>query len=381
MSKKSLAEGPQRTLLFCTSFALCGDIWTGRYRRWLEGIRRGGLEYDQILLVDDCSPVAPPNWSGLVIVPADGAPAPHADLVMARFDTHLGKREGGGYSTSLGWFRSFGYAAEYARAGGFDRIVHIESDTFVLSRRLEIFLNRVGAGWTALWCPRHGFPEDNIQVIAGRSIDDCLAFFGRPYADFSAAEIEKQYPFTDIGIEFVGDRYGEYRLDVPVNADFVAQALDYPEIPEQYFWWLPRHSLAAPKRPPLRSRRSSEHDVACAYNLFLSRNPESPHTVQEKVGATIIEMIGVLIASREFRQDVLPKILNGWGFDYRGSNRLDTLKDWLLRVLSWSPEAGAAIVAAGTTASLVCEILKHPEVVPHWATPALAPSGGYRQTA
>src|SRR5947209_147934 len=103
---KTLQRLRPRTLIFCTAYADNYHTWLVRYRRWLEGIRRSGLEYDQILLIDDCSPVLP-NWPDLALVRADDATVCDRALVMARFQTHLGRIETPDYCTSPGWFRSF----------------------------------------------------------------------------------------------------------------------------------------------------------------------------------------------------------------------------------------------------------------------------------
>src|SRR5256885_226671 len=102
-----------RTLLFCTAYSADEAGWSRRYATWLRAIRRGGLEYDQILLIDDCSPVGP-AWPGLTIVPADGSTVSDQPLVLARFENHLGRRR---FDDSPGWFRSFTYAAQYGRGG------------------------------------------------------------------------------------------------------------------------------------------------------------------------------------------------------------------------------------------------------------------------
>jgi hypothetical protein len=58
-----------------------------------------------------------------------------------------------------------------ARHHGCRRIVHIESDAYVLSRRMQAFLASRTAGWTAMWCPRWSFAESAIQVICEDQFD------------------------------------------------------------------------------------------------------------------------------------------------------------------------------------------------------------------
>lgn len=52
---------PIRSLIFCTAHARSHLLWTVRYRRWLDAVLGAQLGADQILLVDDGSPVLP-GW-------------------------------------------------------------------------------------------------------------------------------------------------------------------------------------------------------------------------------------------------------------------------------------------------------------------------------
>jgi hypothetical protein len=51
------------------------------------------------------------------------------------------------------WWHSFMYAADYAGRYDFDKLVHVESDTYLLSPRLHQHVNGLEQGWTAFWCP------------------------------------------------------------------------------------------------------------------------------------------------------------------------------------------------------------------------------------
>jgi hypothetical protein len=242
----------QRTLVFCTAWAHAHEIWARRYQPWLQGIRKSGLAYDQILLIDDCSPLLP-SWPDLAIIPADGRTLADKPLAMACFPIHLGKV--GPAVQQWGWYRSFSYAARYARAGKFDKIVHIESDAFVISRRLAAYINALDTGWTTLWCSRHNFPEDNIQVIAGPSRDAFEEFLSRPSSAFPIDDMERLYPFSHIEQSFVGDRYGEYRPDIPRGADYAAQVRDDDARPPNYFWWLTAPADLPPAEPRMEALR------------------------------------------------------------------------------------------------------------------------------
>ena len=45
------------TLIFCTSYADTPSLWRQRYRKWVDYFTHSGLEFDQMLVVDDGSPI------------------------------------------------------------------------------------------------------------------------------------------------------------------------------------------------------------------------------------------------------------------------------------------------------------------------------------
>ena len=53
-------------MLFCTAFAKTKEEWNERYQRWLRAIRESTLVYDNIMIVDDGSPVLP-DWTDVEI--------------------------------------------------------------------------------------------------------------------------------------------------------------------------------------------------------------------------------------------------------------------------------------------------------------------------
>jgi hypothetical protein len=157
---------------------------------------------------------------------------------MARFSSHLGRRR---HNDSPGWFRSFTYPAEYTRAGNFTKIIYLESDAFVISRRLERYINQLQAGWVTLWSPFHRIPEDNIQIIVGDSLESYYEFAKIRYTDFSTqVDMERQYPSMIVENRFIGDRYGEYRADVPPFAEFATQTWQSVDRRLHDLWWLAR---------------------------------------------------------------------------------------------------------------------------------------------
>ena len=103
-----------------------------------------------------------------------------APIVLYTHNEHLGR-------TSVfdfpGWHRSFAFAARYAQVHGFRKVIHLESDAFLVSRRIQQHFNDFREGWAAVWSSRYTFPEITVQVAAGRDVGRMAAFFQRSYAE------------------------------------------------------------------------------------------------------------------------------------------------------------------------------------------------------
>ncbi|MBP6564174.1 MAG: hypothetical protein KA200_01025 [Burkholderiales bacterium] len=221
---------PLRTLLFCTSF--CGDeaAWRARQRRWLDHHLALPLEHDAVFVIDDASPFVPadPDVRVLDALPPALPEGPRA--FFYRFATHEGRIRLTGHR---GWWRSFLFSLDIARAYGFERIVHVESDAFLLSRRIVDRINATTDGWTAYWCPQYGVPEPALQVIAHDQFDAMAAVAERGLDALTIALAELTIPFTRIERGYAGNRYGESRGRIPGYADFACQ-VNAPAIAVRY---------------------------------------------------------------------------------------------------------------------------------------------------
>jgi hypothetical protein len=235
---ESIFEVAKRTLVFCTAFARTADVWDYRYRTWLDAILGSELQFERILLVDDGSPTLP-NWSDVAIVHENSAPPDDAGIVLYHFSDHLGRVSDFDFP---GWYRSFAYAGRYAQRNGYRKVVHIESDAFLISRRIRAYLNAIRNGWIATWCPRHNFPESGIQVIAGQAMSALAEVCERPNSHFVTGNIEHQLPFTHVEKAFKGDRYSEGQFFIPRDADYSTQTPLLPRKRQLHLWWLEKPS-------------------------------------------------------------------------------------------------------------------------------------------
>jgi hypothetical protein len=226
-----------RTLIHCTAHAPTMLLWERRYRRWVDAILAGGLGQDQILLVDDGSPMLP-GWPDTDIVTVRTAEdvaaiSSHAPVVLAHFPDRLGRNE---IYDFPGWYRSFAGGALRAQAQGFSKALHIESDAYILSARLRDFLRDTETGWHTLWSAKYNFPEIAIQLVGADQIGALAEFVRRPYADIVGTTHENIFPYTNVAMEFIGERYGEDEPPVPSGADYAAQIPSQRE--PSYYWWL-----------------------------------------------------------------------------------------------------------------------------------------------
>ena len=237
-----------RTLVYCTAYAVAASVWGQRNRRWVDAVV-AGLNPDQVLLVDDGSAVLP-GWSDLDlfcggVVGEAFTTGPRGRVLLYHFRDHLGRR---GLKDFPGWHRSFVFGALYAEALGFDRVIHIESDAFVISEAARAFLMGFKDGWAGLWSPLYAMPESAIQVAAGDGLRALAAFARAPYAGMIGQDHERALPFTHVERGLTGDRYGEGDKFIPGDADYAAQVPSTMD--PAYYWWL---RGAAPPPAPVTS--------------------------------------------------------------------------------------------------------------------------------
>jgi hypothetical protein len=242
-----------KTLIYGTSFAKTQDTWSNMFGRWINHLENSNLEYDQILMADDGSPVLP-NWEGVRIINEGELPdqLPEERAVIYHHTQNLGHfpplTPNDPPINSPGWFRSFMFAAEYAEKYGFEKIIMNEADAFFITDRIQNYVNGLTEGWTTFWCPRHQFCEPNLQIIAGSSVKDFIHWNNTkgPYEDtYKGTFAEFYIPFTHVNKDFKGDRWGEFAPGmaavpdpyappgVPGDADYVCQVREVSPC-----WWL-----------------------------------------------------------------------------------------------------------------------------------------------
>jgi hypothetical protein len=220
------------TLLFCTSFSDSLDVWNKRYRRWVNYYNSSKLNFDQCLIVDDASSCLP-DWSDVKTITKlqNHEQALTDKNVLVTFNSHLGRPSTWNYP---GWYRSYGFAAKYAVKFNFKKVIHVESDAFLLSDKIFKYINELDRGWTSFWSERYNFPETAIQVICEDQLNSFFWFSTQNYNQTHINKpIEKITPFTNINRDFKGDRYSEFMTSLPPNSDYCCQYLANWNLPNE----------------------------------------------------------------------------------------------------------------------------------------------------
>lgn len=244
-----VASSNNRTLIFCTAYTPSGGDryynWNIRYKIWIEALMRSKLVFDQLLLIDDGSELMP-DWPDITIILEGDELRTNSKLVLYHFNTHLGRKS---LSDFPGWVRSFFFASRYAEENGFNKIVHIEADAFLISDRAQSYINEAPLGWISFWCPLYDRPESGIQVISGSAALALYKEWGtKSIGDLEGKIIEQTLPFSFTQKSLIGDRYREIdNMYIPKNADWCMQARPEDNDYENYFWWMPWLKTSVPE--------------------------------------------------------------------------------------------------------------------------------------
>lgn len=235
-----------KSIIFCTSYIKDAQAWDGRYKRWLDYYQDVPIDAIRRIMIDDGSPFLPP--AEIIKTVSNTAPlvVEEDPNLIIRFDSNLGRQSIKDYP---GWWRSFLHSINVARELGADKIIHIESDAYILSPRLVDFINQVQSGWHVLWTEHNDFPETAIQVICRDQFEIFENFKNKNPSLHFPDMAEHVLPFTAVHREFKGDRYSElqrnrgrilrskkfnflrrinwefFTVPVPEDADFATQGV------------------------------------------------------------------------------------------------------------------------------------------------------------
>ena len=215
-----------KTLLFCTTHE--------RYPRqikWRDYYtpRRQHFGASNLFMIDDASLLEDlRNKVRNQVICAEALPITLENIppvATVRFETKLGRF---GTRVYPGWWRSFLFAHTLAVRYGFKKIIHIESDAFVVSTAMANCIKYINSGWSVFWCPSWKWPETSIQVICEDQYDKLTTLKNKGSAYFASSSTpiaEKILPFTTIIKTYIGDRYGDRKgqIILPEHVDYLCQ--------------------------------------------------------------------------------------------------------------------------------------------------------------
>ena len=197
-----------KSIIFCTSFIKDSNSWENRYQRWLDYYENIPINAVKKIMIDDGSPFLPPEKIISTISHHDDLSLHDEKNLIIRFNDNLGRKTVSDYP---GWWRSFLHSIDVAKALGIDKIIHIESDAYILTPKLVNFINETQSGWHVLWTQRYQFPETAIQVICRDQFENFQKFKDDHLESGFTDIAERLLPFTSINRQFKGDRYSEFK--------------------------------------------------------------------------------------------------------------------------------------------------------------------------
>lgn len=202
------------TILFCTShFQKAGSHKGTRYNKWVNYYlpRLESLGASRMFLIDDGSHAVDLSVDYDLFLP-DQLPSTLPKTVNClHFPDNLGRAS---VLNFPGWWRSFTFSIILARHYKAQKIIHIESDFFIVSDALLQYLRQKNTGWTALYSKYYDFPETAIQIITADAYESLMDIHlqAKRQGFLFQREAELILPFTHVEKSFRGDRLGEIEI-------------------------------------------------------------------------------------------------------------------------------------------------------------------------
>ena len=213
-----------KTLIFCTSYFDTEELYQKRYQKWIDYYNHHPFTKDKhMYLIDDCSNLELITDTEIHTIKEDQLDALQEvnKINLYSFHDRKGLNWSHNSANNEGWWRSFCASLEIAEEYNYEKIVRIEADAFLISKRVFDHIDNLNTGWTAFWANKYYFPESCIQVICKDQFDSFREFTSCGYHELSKKGLaEKIIPFTHIERKFIGDRYGE-------KSDKQMEGLDY----------------------------------------------------------------------------------------------------------------------------------------------------------
>lgn len=122
------------------------------------------------------------------------------------------------------WYRAFEIGYKYAQANGFDKVIHLDTDAYVISPRVCDYIKNISTGWMAFNSKKYGFPEAAMTIVCSDKLQVAIDFMSEGYkSKYGLDAAENIIPWTHVEKSFRGDRYGETTLIQESGWDYVTQ--------------------------------------------------------------------------------------------------------------------------------------------------------------
>ncbi len=181
---------------------------TKKFIKYYRGIQKE-IGFDTLLLIDNCSD--PALWKEI------NNPF---EIQSIRLFPHL--EHGGGQNYPYCW-RGLYKLREVITQNKPKKLIYIDSDGFVLSKKMADWIKNTNTGWNTVWCPKYNFPEASIHVLNHDVFPAFLEFTKGDYMEHCGKAMERVLPFTWVNKDLNCDRFGETREPVKDDMDFYSQ--------------------------------------------------------------------------------------------------------------------------------------------------------------
>lgn len=205
-----------RTCLYTTNLLDGRDFYgtdrvyrTFRWLFWYENIK-DLLGYDDIHILDDGS-----SRERLAIF--DNIP----NLYVHTFNK-IGKT--GRHEHDYPWCWRGVYFMRDLIDKGYDKIINIDTDGFILNDRLAEFVGKKNNGWWTLTPREFRFPENALNVLNRDAFPVLQEFTKVPMDTHYGKILELTLPFTEVSDQFRTFRWGQDFVEQDDTMDFYCQA-------------------------------------------------------------------------------------------------------------------------------------------------------------
>ena len=140
---------------------------------------------------------------------------------VIRFAQHLPKGEGFldyPYCWRALWF------VRYLVENGYEKIINLDTDCYIASKRLLDHIHAGTQGWEAFWIPKYRFPSSECHIINPHGIQDFMHYTNESWKSKVGQLMEDALPFTYVNRWFKIDRFGEDKTPQTPDMDGYFQA-------------------------------------------------------------------------------------------------------------------------------------------------------------